>query len=160
MLHSLLDAPEEREQVGGAPLEVGIADITEFVVLDDDGVAVNGSTTGSRLTAQITVKAHRDIERPFAGLTIDGPRGDVIFHHGNRHAPYPPLRAGEQRTFSVDWTAQFPTGSYVVRIFIAKVEAVAEVTVLSNADPIALYVQGDHETYGVVDVQADFGAGS
>jgi ABC-type polysaccharide/polyol phosphate transport system ATPase subunit len=157
-LHSLLDVDEARDQVSAAPFEPDVADVTGFDVLDEHGAVVNASTTGSRLTARMTVKAHRDIERPFAGLTIDGPRGDVIYHQGNRHQPYPPLRAGEERTYTIDWTAQFPSGSYVVRLFIAKVEAVANVTVLSNADPVALYVQGDRETYGVVDVQADFKA--
>jgi ABC-2 type transport system ATP-binding protein len=157
-LHSLLDVDEAREQVGAAPMELDVAEVTSFELLDPNGAVVNASTTGSRLTARLSVKAHRDIERPFAGLTIDGPRGDVIYHQGNRHQPFPALRAGEEQTYLIDWTAQFPTGSYVVRIFIAKVEAVAQVAVLSNGDPIALYVQGDRETYGVVDVQAAFKA--
>jgi lipopolysaccharide transport system ATP-binding protein len=158
MLHSLLDVDEAREQVGTAPLEPDVAEIVSFETLDESGASVNATTTGSRLTAQIVVAAHRDIARPFMGLTIDGPRGDVIFHQGNRPAPFPALRAGEKRTYTVSWNAQFPTGSYVVRAFIAKIEAVAQISVLSNANPIALYVQGNHEAYGVVDVEADFAA--
>jgi ABC-2 type transport system ATP-binding protein len=158
LLHSLLDVDESREQIGAAPVEADVAAITGFDVLDANGTVVNASTTGSRLTARISIKAHRDIARPFIGLTIDGPRGDVIYHQGNRHQPFPALRAGEERTYTVDWTAQFPTGSYVVRLFIAKVEEVAQVAVLSHGDPIAFYVQGDRETYGVVDVSAEFKA--
>jgi ABC-2 type transport system ATP-binding protein len=157
-LHSLLDVDEAREQLGTAPLAEGIADITAFVVLDETGAAVNATTTGARLTARVTVKAYEDINRPFIGLTIDGPRGDVIFHKGNRAESFPPLRAGEERAYTVRWTAQFPTGSYTLRLFLAKVEPVAEISILGNATPIALYVQGAHETYGVVDVQADFTA--
>jgi ABC-type polysaccharide/polyol phosphate transport system ATPase subunit len=155
-LHSLLDVDEAAEQIGSAPLEPEIADIVSFDALDESGTVVNATTTGARLTGRIVVTAHRDIARPFIGLTIDGPRGDVIFHQGNRPQPFPALRAGEQRTYNVSWNAQFPTGSYVVRAFFAKVEEIAQVTVLSNATPIALYVQGDRETYGVVDVGADF----
>jgi homopolymeric O-antigen transport system ATP-binding protein len=155
-LHSLLDVDEAREQIGTAPLVPGIADIDEFTVLDESGDVVNASTTGARLTAHVTVTAHEDIDRPFLGLTIDGPRGDVIFHKGNRHESFPALRAGEQRTYTIGWTAQFPTGSYAVRMFLAKVEPIAKVSILSIARPVAMYVQGTQETYGVVDVEAEF----
>jgi ABC-2 type transport system ATP-binding protein len=156
MLHSLLDVEESREQLGTAPLEPDVADLLEFAVLDQSGAAVNATNTGARLTARFAVRAHRDIARPYVGLTIDGPRGDVIFHGGNRHASFPALRAGEERTYTVSWTAQFPTGSYVVRAFLAKVEPIAQISILGNAEPVALYVQGKEETFGVVDVEAAF----
>lgn len=157
VLHSLLDAGAAREQLGAAEaLESGVADVTDFAVLDPTGMTVNAAESGTRLTARIEVHAHRDIERPFVGLTIDGPRGDVIYHQGNRSAPFPPLRAGERRTYTVGWTARFPTGSYVVRAFIAKVEAVAQIAVLSHASPIAFYTRGPREVFGVVDIEAEF----
>jgi ABC-type polysaccharide/polyol phosphate transport system ATPase subunit len=154
-LHSLLDVDEARDQVG-APLEDGVADITDFAILDEAGNPVSATRTGARLTARVTVSAHRDIARPYLGLTIDSPRGDVIFHKGNRPEPFPSLQAGERRTFSVSWTAKFPTGSYVVRMFLAKVEQVGMISLLSNAKPTALYVQGANDTFGVVDVDAAF----
>jgi ABC-2 type transport system ATP-binding protein len=156
MLHSLLDASVSRDQVGVAPLEPDIADVTKFAVLDPAGVPVNSAVTGTRLTARIDVHAHRDVGRPFVGLTIDGPRGDVIYHQGNRITPFPPLRAGEHRTYTVTWNARFPTGSYVVRAFIAKIEEVAQISVLSHATPIAFYAHGPRGVFGVVDVEADF----
>jgi ABC-2 type transport system ATP-binding protein len=154
-LHSLLDVAETKD-AGGVPHAEGLAEITEFVVSDATGAPLSATTTGARLTARITVKALHAIERPFVGLTIDGPRGDTIYHKGNRHEPFPPLRAGEERTYTVTWTAQFPTGSYVVRLFCARVVDVGEISVLSTATPVALYVQGADETYGVVDVAAEF----
>jgi len=154
-LHSLLDVAETKD-AGGVPHAEGLAEITEFVVNDANGAPVSAASTGDRLTARITVKALQAIARPFVGLTIDGPRGDTIYHKGNRHEPFPALHAGEERTYTVAWTAQFPTGSYIVRLFVAKVEGVGEISVLSTAKPVALYVQGADETYGVVDVAAEF----
>jgi lipopolysaccharide transport system ATP-binding protein len=155
-LHSLLEVDGNRDEVDTAPTEHGVAEITAFAVVDDSGNPVSATTTGARLLARVEVTAHQDIARPFLGLTIDGPRGDVIFHGGNRQESFPALRAGEKRTYTIAWTAQFPTGSYVVRLSLAKVEPVARVSVLSTAKPVALYVQGTRETYGVVDVEADF----
>lgn len=156
-LHSLLDVAEVRDG-GDVPLEAGIADITDFALLDETGEAVNATTTGSRLVAQITVKAHQAIDRPFVGLSIDGPRGETIFHKVNRRDAFPPLCAGEERRYTITWTAHVPTGSYTARLFLAKTEPVDRMLLLSNAKPIALYVQGARETYGVVDVHADFTA--
>jgi ABC-type polysaccharide/polyol phosphate transport system ATPase subunit len=156
VLHSLLDAGESRDQLEAAPVVSGIAEVTGFAMLDQAGAVVNSAQSGARVTTRVEVLAYQDIERPFVGLTIEGPRGDVIYHQGNRITTFPPLRAGERRTYSVTWNARFPTGSYVVRGFIAKLEAVAEISVLSHAQPIAFYTHGPRGVFGVVDVDADF----
>jgi hypothetical protein len=125
-------------------------------VLDDGGVTTNVATTGARLTARIVAEASRDIAHPFVGLTINGSRG-VISHQSNRRTPFPAMHSGEQRTFVVSWTAQFPTGTYAVRAFLGKIEDGSKISVLSNATPVAMYVRGNRDSFGVVDVAADFG---
>jgi ABC-type polysaccharide/polyol phosphate transport system ATPase subunit len=157
-LHALLDADDAEPEVGTAQVTPGVASVTDFSVVDPTGAPAHHTTTGTRLTARMTVVAERDIERPFIGLTINGPRGDVIYHGGNRQQSFPAMQAGDRRRFAVSFTARFPTGSYVVRGFVAKVEPVAQVSVLDHADPVALYVKGPDETYGVVDVDAEFEA--
>ena len=159
-LHSLLEAAEVREE-GGAPLESGIGEVVDFALLDESGHSMSATETGSRVVAKITVKAHCDIDHPFVALSIDSPRGDRIFHKTNRvQSRFPPLRAGEERAYTIAWTAQFPTGSYTARLFLARIQPVARMSILDHAEPVLFYVQGAQETYGVVDIQADFSAGS
>jgi ABC-2 type transport system ATP-binding protein len=155
-LHKLLDVPETGDHPVAALLEPNLADILDFTVLDDGGGTTNVATTGARLTARIVAKASQEIARPFVGLTINGSRG-AISHQSNRRTPFPAMRSGEERTFDVSWTAQFPTGSYVVRAFLGKIEDGSQISVLSNATPIAMYVRGSRDSFGVVDVAADFG---
>jgi hypothetical protein len=155
-LHNLLDVDDSGEHPGATGLfEPDIGEVLDFVVLDGSGSSVNTATTGARLTARLVVKAHADIDQPFVGLTINGSRG-AISHQSNRRTPFPAMQAGDERTFAVSWTAQFPTGSYVVRAFLAKIERPARISVLSNATPIALYVHGARDTFGVVDINAAF----
>jgi hypothetical protein len=155
-LHSLLDADETLPQPGAASIESGVADVTRFAIVDGGGAEVHAATTGDRLTAQINVRAHHGITKPFVGLTIDGPKGEAIFHQGNRARPFPALSPGEDGAYTVSWNAQVPTGSYVVRAFLGKVDMDGKIAVLSNATPVAFFVQGKRDTHGVVDVEADF----
>jgi hypothetical protein len=155
MLHSLLD-DEAQVQPGAVPLEPDLADVTDFALFNGTGVAVNATTTGTRLSARISIRAHREIPRPFVGLTIEGPRGDAIFHQGNRSTPFPALAPGDERTYTVRWNAQVPTGNYVVRAHLGKIETDDKISILSNASPVTLFVQGKRDAHGVVDVEADF----
>jgi hypothetical protein len=157
-LHALLDDEAQVQPSGSVDLLPGLADVTEFSLHNGSGSPVNATSTGTRLTARVSVVAQRAVERPFIGLTIDGPRGDKIFHQGNFGAPFPPLRAGEERTYTVDWNAQVPTGNYVVRMHLGKIEADDKVSILSNASPVTLFVQGKRDAHGVVDVEAAFSA--
>jgi hypothetical protein len=156
MLHSLLDVESDSARPEAELVEVGLAEVTDFVLLNAAGSEVNATKTGARLTARMSVKAHRDIDQPFLGLTINGPKGDAIFHQGNQATPFPPLRSGEERVYAVSWNAQVPTGSYAARAFFGKIDHAARVSVLGNATPIAFFVQGKRDTHGVVDVEADF----
>jgi ABC-type polysaccharide/polyol phosphate transport system ATPase subunit len=154
VLHSLLDADESLPE--GVEMLRGRADVVDFALFNGAGPSINATSTGNLVTTRMTVTAHRDVERPFMGLTIDGPRGDTIFYDDNGSTPYPPLRAGESRTFSVTWQAHMPTGSYVVRGHLASVEAGDKIAVLGNATAIPLFVRGKRGTHGVVDVGANF----
>jgi ABC-type polysaccharide/polyol phosphate transport system ATPase subunit len=156
-LHSLLDDGAQL-QPGTVPVEAGVAEVTGFALHNGAGPAINATSTGTRLTAKIMVKAHRPVARPYVGLTIDGPRGDAIFHQGNRGTPFPSLAAGDERAYSVSWNAQVPTGNYVVRAHLGKIEDGDKVSILSNANPVTLFVQGKRDAHGVVDVEADFAA--
>jgi ABC-type polysaccharide/polyol phosphate transport system ATPase subunit len=156
MLHSLLDADETVPQPGNARVEPGLADVTGFAIVDHAGAQVHAATTGDRLTARIDIVAHDEITKPFVGLTIDGPKGEPIFHQGNRAEPFPALPAGGRAGYTVSWNAQVPTGSYVLRAFLGRVDQTGKISVLSNAAPVAFFVQGKRDTHGVVDVEADF----
>ncbi|MDT4996539.1 MAG: type transport system ATP-binding protein [Pseudonocardiales bacterium] len=155
-LHALLG--EDDELPDGVELLPEHADVTSFALYNGPGPSINATTTGTRVTARMAVRAHRDVARPFVGMTIAGPRGDVIFHQANGVSPFPPLSAGEEREYAVSWTAQVPTGSYVVRAHLGSVEAGDRLAILSNAQPISLFVRGKRGTHGVVDVEADFAA--
>jgi ABC-type polysaccharide/polyol phosphate transport system ATPase subunit len=157
-LHALLGEDTNEVRHGTVPVADDVAEVSSFTMFNGSGEATNATTTGTRLTARIGVLAHRDIEAPYVGLTIDGPKGDAIFHQGNSSSTFPPLRAGEHRTYAVSWNAQVPTGSYVVRAHLGMVEDGARIVLLSNASPISLFVQGKDETHGVVDVEAHFAA--
>ncbi|MBV9871461.1 MAG: ABC transporter ATP-binding protein [Frankiaceae bacterium] len=157
-LHALLD-DEAQVQAGAVEVVPNVADVTEFAICNGSGTPVNATPTGERLTARVSVAAHRDIERPFVGLTIDGPRGDAIFHQGNRSRPFPPLAAGERRVYEVTWNAQMPTGTYGVRMHLGSIAADDKIAILSEPAPVTLFVQGKLDAHGVIDVEADFAAG-
>ncbi|MDQ1694877.1 MAG: lipopolysaccharide transport system ATP-binding protein [Frankiaceae bacterium] len=141
--------------------ELGSVEIIESRLVDADGSPAAHVNAGDTLVVRATIRAGRDIERPFSGIIVSTDDRDIcVYSDSNRNQPHPPLRAGEVQTYEARIPANFPTGSYTVKMSFHRHVDDYRTVPLGRTPPVSFYTTGRPLVGGLADLAAAFTATS
>ncbi len=94
----------------------GDAEILEVELYDHQHVPCRAVKRGNWVTVAMTIKFHRDIKTPSAGMAIHTPVGVAVYgiSTDNADCPLESLTAGAVLTIKFSILTQFHTGSYIL----------------------------------------------
>ena len=155
--HELLAVSERDEDDQGQAYETDAVEILDARLSLPDGAPAAHVRAGDDLVYAITVKANRDIERPFTGLVIGTADRDIcVYSDSNVKDVYPSLRAGEAATYEVRFPAAFPTGSYRAELNLLRLEENRNRVGIARGPGVSFYISGRPMVGGIADLQASF----
>jgi ABC-type polysaccharide/polyol phosphate transport system ATPase subunit len=153
--HEVMAVPAETD--GEGPESNGLAEILDARLSRADGSSAAHVDAGDELNYRVTVRAHADIDHPFATLVIGTEdRGICVYSDSNARDGFPPLRAGETASYDVRFTAAFPTGSYTAKVGVHRVAADRQRIRLGAGPAVSFYTTGRTMVGGLADLQASF----
>jgi ABC-type polysaccharide/polyol phosphate transport system ATPase subunit len=92
--------------------ETGVLEVVDARLVDERGVEISNVRAGETVAVRTIVRALHDVDRPFVAVHVgSGQRNLSIYWDSNADTPYPPMRAGESRTYDVTLPVALPTGS-------------------------------------------------
>jgi lipopolysaccharide transport system ATP-binding protein len=107
-------------------------------------------TPGSRLLLDVTIDFHRNVERATVGVVVWDVRSETFVSGVSSDAigiPFVAADAGEQRTFTFEFTAHLARGLYAIEVNVVDVDRQA---FLANARGIRHFDVVDSVTFGGV----------
>lgn len=87
-------------------------EIESFTLHDETGRPVSHVQYGDSVAFRLSVRARRDIDRPFQWLGIDSGTGVAVYSDARFDLELPPLRRGERAAFEARLVVRLPTGDY------------------------------------------------
>ena len=132
---------------------------------DGDGVPRSRFTPGDALRAVLRVRAVRDLETPFVSIEIQSKQQAVIYHEHNLFLQtFPPLKAGERATYTIEIPVRMTTGTYTAIIGVARGSDATrdakhsgkDVALLADYQRLEFFVAGRGSAAGMVDFNAVF----
>jgi ABC-2 type transport system ATP-binding protein len=155
--HELMAVSERDDDTQGQAFETDSVEILDARLSLPDGSPAAHVNAGDDLVYAITVKANRDVERPFAALVIGtGDRDVCVYSDSNVRAVYPSLRAGEVATYEVRFPASFPTGSYRAELNLLRLEENRNRVGIARGPGVSFYISGRPMVGGIADLHASF----
>ena len=161
--HSLMAIKEETADSAGtdATHEQGAAEIVDARLLAESGAVAAHVEPGQPVRFELTVRALRDIERPFTGIVIGSPdRNICVYSDSNVRSPHPPLSAGEVVTYAAEFVAAFPTGSYSASMSVLRHGENHRRLQLAESPAVPFYASGRPLVGGLTDLHATFSRGA
>ena len=137
--------------------ELGAVEVLDTRLIGPDGTPAAHVKAGDALSLQATVRATRDIDRPFSGLLIGtDDRNICVYSDSNRDTPHPPLRAGDVETYVARIPANFPTGSYTVKMTFHRHVDDYRIVQIGRTPAMSFYASGRPLVGGLTDLTATF----
>lgn len=116
------DAPTDELQQSES-FGKGGATITEVVLCNPDGVALNGVTGGEAAQLRIRMQANEDLDRPIVGFYVKDRLGQTLFGSNTyQHYAEQPVAVAAHSTFTAQFAFDMPVlppGDYTVAVAIA-----------------------------------------
>jgi len=139
--------------------EEGALEVVDARLTTESGEPAAHARAGEGLVLTTTVRAHRDVDRPFVGLLIGTADRDIcVYSDSNVADGYPSLRAGGAQTYQVRFPAAFPTGSYTARMTLHRHVDEYRRVQIGMSPTISFYVTGRPLVGGLTDLRASFTA--
>jgi len=139
--------------------------VEDVVLLGPDGAGTAHVSAGDRLVARVRARVLRDVAAPFVVVRVDAADGQHVYRENNMLEPFPPVAAGSTVEWEVALETHLPTGSYAVRLAVARAAAGAEAGrekslsdfgVLGSAPARMVYVTGRPMVHGAADLRGRF----
>ena len=160
--HGLLgvgDSADSEDPSSGNSSEVGAVEILDTQLLAGDGSTVMHTRAGETMRLRATVRAAKDIDRPFAGVIVGSDDRDLcVYSDSNRSEPFAPLRAGDVETYEVRVPVNLTTGSYTARLAFYRHVDDYRIAHLGSAPRMSFYATGRPMVGGLADLHATFGS--
>jgi len=144
------DGADDEEQERDAGL------ITNLELLGPDGQPTAHFNAGDAMTVRLSVEALRDIDSPFVWLGVNTATGIGAFSSSNPHQPFPPLRAGEKKTYEIATTLQLATGSYAAEVAFFRQTGPGASVLIARSAPQNFYLTGRSFVNGIADLNGVF----
>ena len=155
--HELMAVSERDDDDDATAFETDAVELLDARLSLPDGSPAAHVRAGDDLVYAITVRANRDVERPFAGLVIGTDDRDIcVYSDSNVRNVYPRLQAGEVATYEVRFPAAFPTGSYRAKLNLLRLEEDRNRVCIARGPGVSFYTSGRPLVGGLADLQASF----
>jgi len=132
-------------------------EVESLTLHDETGRAVSHVQYGDSVAFRLTVRARRDIDRPFQWLGIDSGTGVAVYSDARFDVELPPLRRGERASFEARLVVRLPTGDYTAGSSLHELLESPRALLLASAPRLSFYVTGRDTVHGATDLGADFG---
>lgn len=154
--HATLPVESDRADPSVPAREGGLVTVEDFAVLDDAGEPAEHVRAGQTVRARVTLRAHEQVDELFIGVFLATSGGITVYNDSNSTAPFPPLAAGQVRSYDARFPAHLATGSYTVAVSVHRHGDEHRRVQLAETNRVPLYVTGRPPVTGVADLAAEF----
>lgn len=152
-------APREEDDDEALPGQGGrekdTLEVVGFELHDENGRPTAHVHAGDEGVFRVHVRALRDVENPFVGLTIASESGVAVYTDTNRMTPFPALRAGETASFDIRARLTLAAGGFMASSSVHRMTEDGS-RLLSRAEPVQFFVTGRGMARGLADLEASF----